>query len=67
MHYRLSFLAGDGLVLDACEAELETEDTAFLWMRLVGVELFRYYNWSSMELWCQGHCVIRLPAATLRT
>jgi hypothetical protein len=66
MHYNLSFLADDGRVLDACEAELATEDAAILWMRLAGVELFSYYDWSSMELWCQAHCVVRIPAATLR-
>jgi hypothetical protein len=61
MHYHLSFLDDDGRVLDVCEAEIATEGIAIQWMRLVGAEWARHYDWCLMELWCQEHCVARVP------
>jgi hypothetical protein len=69
MHYRLSFFDDDGDVRDVCAADIATEDMAIHWMRIVGAAWARHgsrqYDWSRMELWCQGRCIARAQATRL--
>jgi hypothetical protein len=63
MHYCLSFFDDNGDVRDVCAADIATEDMAIHWMRIVGAAWARHgsqqYDWSGMELWCQGRCIAR--------
>ncbi len=49
MHYRLSSLDNDGCVQDACEADIESEDIAIRWMRVVGAAWGLHCDWVSMD------------------
>lgn len=65
----LAFLDDDGHVQEVCKADIATEETALRWMLIVGSVWSRHpartYEWSTMELWCEGHCRARVPAAYL--
>jgi hypothetical protein len=60
MHYHLSFHDSDGRIEDVREADLATGDIAIRWMQIVGWAWARHYDWSVMELMCQGRLVARM-------
>jgi len=71
MNYHLLFQDDSGAVRDICEAEIASEDTAICWMQIVGAVWFRHksrdYDWSRMELWCRGRCVIQVDADVINS
>jgi hypothetical protein len=69
MRYYLAFLDDDERVQEACKAYIANDDIAIRWMRIVGSVWIRHwartYEWSSMELRCEGRCVARVQASAL--
>ena len=61
MNYELWFLDDARRAQHACEADIETESIAISWMRIVGERWARHYDWVTVELWCKGRLVARVP------
>jgi hypothetical protein len=59
MLYKLYFLDEARRLQDVSEAEIESDQDALRWMRIVGAAWGLHSDWSVVEMWRQGRCVAR--------